>query len=187
MTPGKLTALQYLWDVSVTHSDTEYMQKYYNITYDPAMRSTKRMDDEAQKQYAFAAESFDPLYFIRSYPSDKSKVEMSFDLTQYQPQFNGYDEYGRKTAASDDSNSEKREYKHLYQTIFLDRDSAEHLWTRDEIKKDEIVHEEWWKQQSHRVGHYRSTVPWMLFINGKHRTHFAGAWTILSQSRLLVG
>lgn len=25
------------------------------------------------------------------------------------------------------------------------------------------------------------TVPWMMFLNGKRRTHFAGAWTILSE------
>lgn len=25
-------------------------------------------------------------------------------------------------------------------------------------------------------------MPWMMFLNGKYHTHFAGAWTILSQS-----
>lgn len=43
-------------------------------------------DPERKKQFEFAEKNFAPLYFIRSYPQDKSKLEMSFDLTCYQPQ-----------------------------------------------------------------------------------------------------
>ena len=103
-----------------------------------------------------ARTKFQPLYFIRSYPTDKKKIEMSFDLSHYQPQF-------LESTDSDSSSSvdKKKKYKHLYQTIFLDRESAEGLWTKGEIKKEEIVREEWWKQQSHRVNHYRGTVPFV--------------------------
>ena len=81
---------------------------------------------------------------------------MSFDLSHYQPQF-------LESSSSDSSSSldDKKKHKHLYQTIFLDRESAEGLWTKGEIKKEEIVREEWWKQQSHRVNHYRGTVPFV--------------------------
>lgn len=74
--------LQYLWDVTVTHSDEEYMKKYYNLEYEEQMASTQRTNDaEAQSQIDFARNSFQPLYFIRSYESDKKKIEMSFDLS----------------------------------------------------------------------------------------------------------
>lgn len=43
-------------------------------------------DEDTHKSYEFAEKNFSPLYFIRSYPSDKKKIEMSFDLTNYQPQ-----------------------------------------------------------------------------------------------------
>lgn len=75
------TRIQYLWDVTVTHSDEEYMKKYYNLEYEQAMASTQRDDDAAaQEQIEFAKTQFQPLYFIRSYPDDKKKIEMSFDL-----------------------------------------------------------------------------------------------------------
>lgn len=90
---------------------------------------------------------------------------MSFDLSHYQPQF-----LEKSASDSDSSLDKKKQYKHLYQTIFLDRDSAEHLWTKNEIKKEEIVREEWWKQQSHRVNHYRGTVPFVrCFIPSQER------------------
>lgn len=38
-------------------------------------------DDEAFKTLRFAVKNFAPLYFIRSYPSDKRQVEMIFNLT----------------------------------------------------------------------------------------------------------
>lgn len=45
------------------------------------MKSDKRKDDkEAQEGYEYAEKHFRPLYFIRSYPEDKKKIEMSFDL-----------------------------------------------------------------------------------------------------------
>lgn len=47
--------------------------------------------------------------------------------------------------------------KHVFQTIFLDKEGSEELWSRDEIDKDEVVLEKWWKQQSHRWQHCEST------------------------------
>lgn len=85
-----------------------------------------------------------------------------------------------------DSKATKPKFKHVYQTIFLDRDGAKDLWTKDEISKDEIILEKWWKQQSHRVQHYRSTVPWMALLNGRNHTRFAGAWSILNMHEIAV-
>lgn len=79
--------VKYLWDISVTHSDLEYMRKHYRVEYAEHLASEKRRgDEEFEKQKEFARKEFKPLYFIRSYEEDKEKVEMSFDLTNYQPQ-----------------------------------------------------------------------------------------------------
>ncbi|SCV67332.1 BQ2448_5978 [Microbotryum intermedium] len=228
--------VKYLWDITVTHSDLDYMQKarqfnrrlvelatdsssfhnpqHYNVTYSDDLASTSRDDDkEAQKQLKFARDHFRPLYYIRSYPSDKKKIEMSFDLTHYQPQFKGESPYGpnhtgkpphhpstnlpskpsldessassiRKQGQDDEGNPEPPLKKHVFQTIFLDKDGSRDLWSIGEIKKEEIVMKKWWKQQSHRWQHYGGTVPWMMFLNGKQHTYFAGAWTILNMHEI---
>jgi hypothetical protein len=59
--------------------------QYYRLFFDPVLRSSSD-SDSAQEQYAFAEKSFKPLYYIRSYESNRLKMEMSFDLTEYQPQ-----------------------------------------------------------------------------------------------------
>ena len=65
---------------------------------------------------------------------------------------------------------------HVFQTIFLDKDGSRELWTDKEIAQDKRIYEKWWKQQSHRAQHYYKVVPWMMFLNGKNHTYFAGAW-----------
>lgn len=68
---------------------------------------------------------------------------------------------------------------HVYQTIYLDKEMSQ-KWTKEEVAKDKIILEKWWKQQSHRWQHYAGTVPWMWTINGKNNTHFAGAWSLVN-------
>ncbi|KAH0584852.1 hypothetical protein H2248_008130 [Termitomyces sp. 'cryptogamus'] len=190
--------VKYLWDITVTHNDIGYMEKYYQVKYDPCLTSRKDPNDhDKQEKFKFAEKYFSPLYFIRSYPSDKRKVEMSFDLTVYQPQFDGVPPRGPQFSKESDteSSSPTKENaqdgipldKHVFQTIFLDNspDSAR-LWSKDEIDPEKIILEKWWKQQSHRWQHYAGTVPWMGLINGKNHTHFAGAWTILNMHEIAV-
>ncbi|KAG6810135.1 hypothetical protein H0H92_013167 [Tricholoma furcatifolium] len=225
--------VKYLWDVTVTHNDLDYMEKYYQVRYDAGLRSKQNVEDnERQRKFNFAETSFSPLYFIRSYPSDKSKVEMSFDLTVYQPQaslcaiirFDGILPTGPESTTTDDKQKPNLQWtetptqtasakkdipldKHVFQTIFLDNSpESAYLWSRDEISKDKVILEKWWKQQSHRWQHYAGTVPWMGLINGKvctymdvtatkreldaehlqNHTSFAGAWTILNMHEIAV-
>lgn len=56
-----------------------------------------------------------------------------------------------------DHKSEPPLRKHVFQTIFLDKEDSEHLWSRGEIDKGEVVLEKWWKQQSHRWQHCESS------------------------------
>ena len=44
---------------------------------------------QAEDAFEFASKNFRPLYYTMQYTEDKSKIEMSFDLTHYQPQFRG--------------------------------------------------------------------------------------------------
>lgn len=158
-----------------------------------------------QEAFAFAEKNFRPLYYTMQYPEDKSKIEMSFDLTHYQPQFRGerpagpIDPFdtsnhrhecqpissiareaqdpskgeigiGARTGKSPEGIAEPPLEQHVFQTIFLDRDDSQDLWTREEISNEKIIYEKWWKQQSHRWQHYAEVVPWMMFINGKRNT-----------------
>ncbi|EIW75654.1 hypothetical protein CONPUDRAFT_112209 [Coniophora puteana RWD-64-598 SS2] len=188
--------VKYLWDISVTHNDVEYMEKYYRLRYSPDLKSS-RTDDDAKKGYELAEKEFSPLYFIRSYPSDKKKIEMSFDLTNYQAQFKGEHprgplartspaETGEDGSPPQPPSSSPPLEKHVFQTIFLDRDGSEELWSRDDVDTDKVIYEKWWKQQSHRWQHYAGTVPWMMMINGKHHTRYAGAWSVLNMHEIAV-
>ncbi|TFK71507.1 nucleotide-binding domain-containing protein [Pluteus cervinus] len=203
--------VKYLWDVTVTHSDLNYMEKYYRVAYDPRLASSKtKENEERRRRCEYAEKNFAPLYFIRSYPTDKSKIEMSFDLTNYQPQFDGVSPHGprapeceelsapdgeeegrgrpsRSPAQSDNSQRKIPLDRHVFQTIFLDNSpDSSGLWSKDEIQPEKVILQKWWKQQSHRWQHYAGTVPWMGLINGKNHTYFAGAWTVLNMHEIAV-
>lgn len=171
-----LGGVKYLHDLTVTHMDTEYMHKVLVPRLFPQTVLAVFSDTEMGEQHyetefrpelvasgATVAErqrgetNFRPLYYTYQYPSALKMLEMSFDLTFYQPQFS--------TSAAGRS--------HVYQTIFLDKDGSGELWTKGEIKHDRIVNEKWWKQQSHRWQHYARVVPWMWMINGTRGTLYA--------------
>ncbi|OBZ68035.1 hypothetical protein A0H81_11835 [Grifola frondosa] len=221
-----LGSVKYLYDVTITHNDLDYMNKYYETRYDPshsAPLSSASSDKERrdmEESFKFASHAFRPLYYTMQYSEDKSKIEMSFDLTHYQPQFRGEQpagpiqagdtsdhrnecqpsDYTRqaqdaekgkigkdvRTGKDADGRPEPPLDKHVFQTIFLDRDGSQELWTWGEIKQEKKICEKWWKQQSHRWQHYSEVVPWMMWINGKKNTHYAGAWSVLNMHELAV-
>lgn len=54
----------------------------------------------------------------------------------------------RETSKTDpDHNKEPPLDKHVFQTIFLDKDGSEQKWSRNEVSKDKVILEKWWKQQ----------------------------------------
>jgi predicted NAD/FAD-binding protein len=128
-----LGAVQYFHDITVTHTDRAYMERYYEL------------DDARGDQY-----------FIRAYPDATDRIEMSFDLSHYQPQLEAS----------------------VYQTIFLDRDHDEHRWTIDEIDPSRVLFSKPWIQFSHTWQHYVRVVPWLRFLQGRRHTHYAGSWTL---------
>lgn len=126
--------------------------QHYETEFRPELIASSATDDERQR----GETDFRPLYYTYQYPSALNKLEMSFDLTYYQPQL-----------------SASAGQPHIYQTIFLDEDGSGELWTKGEIKQDSVIGEKWWKQQSHRWQHYARVVPWMWMINGTRGTWYA--------------
>ena len=183
--------------------------QYYETRYNPKHNAPLSSADSAQEReqmseaFDFAARNFRPLYYTMQYAEDKSKIEMSFDLTHYQPQFRGEKPAGPisasdrndhrnecdplpkqsrqaqvantggeavRTGKDADGRPEPPLERHVFQTIFLDRDGSQDLWTWGDIREEKRIYEKWWKQQSHRWQHYAAVVPWMMFVNGKRNT-----------------
>jgi len=135
--------VRYFDDVTVTHEDGEYMNKYYDV--DP-----KRGDQ----------------YYVRTHPEDPTAIDMSFNLTNYQPHLRGC---GRT----------------IYQTIFLDETRRRH-WTLGEIRPDKVRLVKWWRQFAPTWRHFALTVPFVRFLQGRRRSWFCGGYTLFNTHEIAV-
>ena len=131
--------VRYFNDYIITHEDEEYMNKHYELHKD--------IDQ----------------YLVRTDPEDPSKIEMSFDLSNYQPQLKKI----------------RDEQQHVFQTIYLNDEESED-WTLDEVKKDKIMLGHWWRQFSHTWRHFAFTVPQMRYIQGNKNTYYCGSYTLVN-------
>ncbi|ELU40581.1 flavin-containing amine oxidasedehydrogenase [Rhizoctonia solani AG-1 IA] len=196
------------YDITITHNDLDYMNKHYETKFKDSLAADPQPEHAKDDQDAIelGRKEFKPLYYTKQYEDDKRKIEMSFgESRQYKrslrvlpvhQEIKGWivsfqNSTFRKglmaeTSMLDIPHDEKPMEQHVFQTIFLDRDSSEGMWTWNEIPKEKRIYEKWWKQQSHRWQHYAKVVPWMMFINGKNHTHFAGAWSVLNMHELAV-
>jgi len=129
--------VKYFDDVTVTHTDEDYMRKYYDI-------DLKNKD----------------LYFVKTDEKDPKKIDMSFNLTFYQPQL-----------------TDKKPY--VFQTIFLNKEDQDKC-TKSEIRKDKIQLEKWWRQMSHAWTHFAKWIPYQRFIQGTKNTMYAGSYTLVN-------
>ena len=165
-------------DITITHSDSNYFKKIYETEFNEELCAKPRSKAQEQ-QIAFAKDEsrgegdepggYRPMYYTHSYPENPQLIEMSFDCTNYQHQFR----------MDHDAETAPVPYdKHVFQSIFLNKEQK-HLWTIDQIDKNEIIERKWWHQLGHRWQHYVRVVPGMMFINGKNRTWFAGSWTLV--------
>jgi len=151
-------------DVTVTHTDAAYMRKHYENFYNPAQAVTSINGADMQSRNDFAKANFKPMYLIKMYPSDLTKLEMCFDCTNYQAQF--------PPSVPFDN--------HVFQTIFLNNERDSHLWSIDEIDESKIIRKDWWHQLCHSFTHYLFVVPWMWLLQGKRHTRYAAAWTLVN-------
>lgn len=136
--------IRYFDDVTYTHIDLDYMNAHYNVHLD-----------------------FDQ-YFIHTNIDDRKRpLEMSFNLSNYQPHL-----------------IELKRQKHpslnIFQTIFLNKLQS-NKWTNEKINKRKVLLERWWRQFAHIWQHFLLTVPLMRFIQKENPTIFyAGAYTMFN-------
>ncbi|MBA7492574.1 hypothetical protein ES702_03124 [subsurface metagenome] len=157
-------------DITITHTDSDYMKKHYENFYREDQAVTTLSKEDYTSRNDFGKENFRPMYYIKMYPKDMSKLEMCFDTTNYQSQF------PERVPFED----------HVFQTIFLNKARDGHLWSDQEIDKDKIIRADWWHQLCHSFTHYLLVVPWMMFLQGKKHTRYAGAWTLVNAHEIAV-
>lgn len=157
-------------DITVTHNDIEYMEKWYTCHFDEKHAVSTIAGRDDSDRVARGKTDFNPMYLIKNIPQDPKLLEMCFDCSNFQ--------YQLKEA--------KRPFEqHIFQTIFLNKKDEE-TWSKHEIKKDKIIREDWWHQLMHSWTHYVKVVPWMWLLNGKKRTTYAAAWTLVNAHELAV-
>jgi predicted NAD/FAD-binding protein len=151
-------------DMTVTHTDADYMRKHYENFYNPDQAVSEINGESMQERVDFAKDNFKPMYLIKMYPQDLTKLEMCFDCTNYQAQF--------PPSVPFDN--------HVFQTIFLNKERDGHLWSIDQIDESKIIRKDWWHQLCHSFTHYLFVVPWMWLLQGKRHTRYAAAWTMVN-------
>ncbi|KAL9118412.1 MAG: hypothetical protein Q9187_005046, partial [Circinaria calcarea] len=157
-------------DITVTHTDSEYMKKNYENFYNPSQAVTSLSGVDQTVRLEMAKKSFKPMYYIKMYPSDRSKLEMCFDCTNYQSQFP----------------PEVPFENHVFQTIFLNKERDGHLWSIDDIDPAKIIRKDWWHQLCHSFTHYLFVVPWIWLLQGHKHTRYAAAWTLINAHEIAV-
>ncbi|RAK85260.1 FAD/NAD(P)-binding domain-containing protein [Aspergillus costaricaensis CBS 115574] len=178
-----LGGVRFYDDVTVTHSDADYFNSIFETRYKSDLCG-KASSEARNEQISFAKQTprcrkdgwdgFAPMYYTHSYEQDPQKIEMGFDCSNYQHQF--------REALGEGALS-LEPYRHVYQTIFLNKQESD-LWTWESIDKDKIIAKKWWHQFGHNWQHYIRVVPGMMFINGKNRTLYAGSWTMVNMHEI---
>lgn len=157
-------------DVTITHTDSDYMKKHYQNFYQDDLAVTSLSGKDQSSRNDFARKGFRPMYYIKMYDQDLSKLEMSFDTTNYQSQF------PERVPFED----------HVFQTIYLNKDRDGHLWSDHEIDKSKIIRTDWWHQLCHSFTHYIMVIPWLMFLQAKNATRFASSWTLVNAHEIAI-
>ncbi|KAH8905832.1 FAD/NAD(P)-binding domain-containing protein [Coniochaeta sp. PMI_546] len=157
-------------DITITHTDSAYMKKHYENFYNPAQAVDELSGIDQTARCEAAKKSFRPMYYIKPYPQDLSRLEMCFDCTNYQGQF----------PPDVDFNN------HVFQTIFLNKHRDGELWTDDEIDESKIIRKDWWHQLCHSWTHYVFVVPWLWALQGRKHTRFASSWTVINAHEVAI-
>ncbi|KAF2839066.1 flavin-containing amine oxidasedehydrogenase-like protein, partial [Patellaria atrata CBS 101060] len=166
-----LGSVKFADDITVTHSDANYMRKHYENFYNPDQALSTLGTTDHSSRLKFAEQNFKPMYLIKMYSQDITRLEMCFDCTNYQAQF-------PPEMPFDD---------HVFQTIFLNEKDRE-LWSIGEIDESKVIKKDWWHQLCHSWTHYVFVVPWIWLLqnhSNKH-TRFAAAWTLVNAHETAV-
>jgi predicted NAD/FAD-binding protein len=130
-----LRNVRYYNDLIVTHEDEAYMARHYQ--FDPR----------------------EDMYFIRCDPEEPRRVEMSFNLTAYQPHLQG-----KRT---------------IFQSIFLDDSQRQH-WTDGELDPGKVLKKRMTHQFAHTWRHFAFWVVLASWIQGRRGVWYAGAYTLFN-------
>ncbi|RYP45839.1 hypothetical protein DL768_007865 [Monosporascus sp. mg162] len=135
---------------------------------DAAVGKLDGMDQSSR--LSFAVHDYRPMYYIKIYPGDKSKLQMCFDTTNYQCQY-----------------PEKVPFEqHIFQAIYLNKDRDRKLWSDHEIREDRIIRKDWWHQLCNSYTHCLFVAPCMMFLQAKNHTRFAAEWTLVNAHEVTV-
>ena len=74
-----LGSAKFFDDITVTHNDLEYMEKYYEPRFKEELVLKDVKEKDQKEQIEFAEKKFGPMYFTHSYEKDPKRIEMSFD------------------------------------------------------------------------------------------------------------
>lgn len=177
-------------DITITHSDSKYFSSVYETQFDESLCAEPK-NEQQKHQIEFSRDGksnddgepggYRPMYYTHSYPEDMAKIEMSFDVTNYQHQFRQRDPENPRSASQ--VTPKQPHEQHVFQSIFLDQNQQD-KWTWTDIDPDKVILRKWWHQLGHRWQHYTRVVPGMMFLNGKHHTYFAGSWTLVNMHEM---
>ncbi|KPI40475.1 uncharacterized protein AB675_7506 [Cyphellophora attinorum] len=157
-------------DITITHNDSEYMKKHYQNFYDEKLAVKSLSGKDQSSRVDWAKKNFRPMYYIKMYDQDQSKLEMCFDTTNYQSQFPEHVPFEQ----------------HVFQTIYLNNDRDRKLWPIDEIDESKIIRKDWWHQLCHSWTHYAFVVPLMMFLQGKKHIRYAASWTLVNAHEVAI-
>jgi len=66
-------------DVTVTHSDAGYMRKHYEMEFSKEQAVSALSGKDQSSRLEAGRKNFKPMYLIKMYPQDLTKLEMSFN------------------------------------------------------------------------------------------------------------
>lgn len=148
------------------------MRRHYENFYNEGQAVTTLGNPpvDQSKRIEMAKQNFKPMYYIKQYPEDLTKLEMCFDCSNYQAQFPPNLPFDQ----------------HIFQTIFLNKERDGHLWSKDEIDKSKIIREDWWHQLCHSFTHYLFVIPFMMFLQGHRHVRYAASWTLVNAHEVAI-
>ncbi|KAK3370546.1 hypothetical protein B0H63DRAFT_454710 [Podospora didyma] len=168
-----LGAAKFSDDLTITHHDSSYIRQHYEPFFNASQAAPILAGHSHADRVERARTTFRPMYFIKPYPQDLTKLEMCFDCTNYQGQF-------PPDVPFDGG--------HVFQTIFLNKQRDGNLWTDGEIDESKVIRRDWWHQLCHSWTHYAFVVPWLWLLQGAGRKHtrFASSWTMVNAHEVAI-
>ncbi|KAL1959361.1 hypothetical protein VTO42DRAFT_2164 [Malbranchea cinnamomea] len=177
-----LGSVEFFDDLTVTHTDHAYFQKKYEVHFKEELCAEPTTKEEEERIKFAKGEmgrhsGFRPAYCTYSYHSRPDKVELAFDCSNLQYQF--------QTDPEGDEDPIPYE-NHIFQSHFMN-EKLKDVWTIDQINAGAIIEQKWWRQPLQSWKHWIKVTPFLKHINGNKNTLYAGAWTTVNIHEFALG